>query len=181
MSEAQHQSADIAQAGAAMVAPVLIAPRVFEPDLCLRLIAHFDAAAPGGVRDLPLQDPELRRAVVNRIDRNLAPMVARALQFRATRLERHLITCRQAGEPPPYDVPLDPEGAPVRMACTIGLDVEPCQGGDFRFPEFGPRVYRAPMGGALVHSCSLPHETTPVTAGRRYAFVSLLYDTPGSR
>ena len=44
------------------------------------------------------------------------------------------------------------------------------------FPEFGQRTYRAPTGGAVVFSCSLLHEATPVTSGRRYAFLPFLYD-----
>jgi predicted 2-oxoglutarate/Fe(II)-dependent dioxygenase YbiX len=42
-------------------------------------------------------------------------------------------------------------------------------------PEFGRRVYRAPVGGAVVFSCSALHQVTPVTSGRRYAFLAFLY------
>jgi predicted 2-oxoglutarate/Fe(II)-dependent dioxygenase YbiX len=45
-----------------------------------------------------------------------------------------------------------------------------------RFPEFGSRLYAAPRGGAVVFSCSLLHEATPVTKGRRYMFLPFLYD-----
>jgi len=40
-----------AHAGAPMVAPVLIVPRVFEPEFCRRLIAYYDAegGTPSGV------------------------------------------------------------------------------------------------------------------------------------
>ena len=54
-------------------------------------------------------------------------------------------------------------------------------GGDLRFPEFGPRCYRPPTGGAVVFCCSLLHEVTPVTAGVRYAFLPFLYDEAGER
>ena len=63
-----------------------------------------------------------------------------------------------------------------RFAVTINLNAEDYEGGDLRFPEFGQRTYRAPTGGAIVFSCSLLHEATPVTAGRRYAFLPVLYD-----
>ena len=49
---------------------------------------------------------------------------------------------------------------------TINLNADDYEGGDLRFPEFGPRTYRAPTGGAVVFSCSLLHEATPVTRGR---------------
>ena len=37
------------------------------------------------------------------------------------------------------------------------------------------RTYRPPTGGAVVFCCSLQHEATPVTRGRRYAFLPFLY------
>ena len=49
------------------------------------------------------------------------------------------------------------------------------EGGDLVFPEFGRRRYRAPMGGAVVFSCGALHQVTPVTKGRRYAFLAFLY------
>jgi hypothetical protein len=42
-------------------------------------------------------------------------------------------------------------------------------------PEFGRRSYRAPVGGAVVFSCGALHQVTPVTRGRRYAFLAFLY------
>ena len=38
------------------------------------------------------------------------------------------------------------------------------------------RTYRPPTGGAVVFSCSLLHEATPVTKGLRYATLPFLYD-----
>jgi hypothetical protein len=36
-------------------------------------------------------------------------------------------------------------------------------------------VYRAPVGGAIVYSCGALHQVTPVTHGKRYAFVPFFY------
>ena len=58
---------------------------------------------------------------------------------------------------------------------TINLNGD-FDGGELRFPEFGTRTYRAPPGGAVVFGCGLLHEATPVTRGRRYAFLPFLYD-----
>ena len=55
------------------------------------------------------------------------------------------------------------------------------EGGDLQFPEFGRRTYRPPTGGAVVFSCSLLHEATPVTRGTRFAFLPFLYDEEGAR
>jgi predicted 2-oxoglutarate/Fe(II)-dependent dioxygenase YbiX len=49
------------------------------------------------------------------------------------------------------------------------------------FPEFGRRMYRPPVGGALVFSCGALHQVTPVTRGRRYAFLAFLYGEEDSR
>ena len=38
------------------------------------------------------------------------------------------------------------------------------------------RTYRAPTGGAIVFSCSLLHEATPVTKGERFVILPFLYD-----
>jgi hypothetical protein len=45
-----------------------------------------------------------------------------------------------------------------------------------RFREYGPVLYDAPVGGAVVFSCSLLHEAIPVTSGRRFMFLPFLYD-----
>jgi predicted 2-oxoglutarate/Fe(II)-dependent dioxygenase YbiX len=66
-----------------------------------------------------------------------------------------------------------------RFAVSINLNAEDFEGGDLRLPAFGPRTYRPPTGGAVVFSCSLLHEATPVTAGTRYAFLPFLHDEAG--
>jgi hypothetical protein len=40
---------------------------------------------------------------------------------------------------------------------------------------------RAPLGGAIVFSCSLLHEVTPVTQDRRCCTVPFLYDEAGEK
>ena len=67
-----------------------------------------------------------------------------------------------------------------RFACSINLNGG-FEGGDLRFPEYGPATYRPPLGGAVVFSCALMHEATRVTAGRRYAFLPFFYDEAGAR
>ena len=51
----------------------------------------------------------------------------------------------------------------------------------FAFPNMAARTYRAPTGGAVVFSCSMLHEATPVTKGKRYAFLPFLYDEDGAK
>jgi hypothetical protein len=61
-----------------------------------------------------------------------------------------------------------------RFAVTINLNHD-YEGGDLVFPEFGRRLDRAPMGGAVVFSCGALHQVMPVTKGRRFAFLAFLY------
>ncbi|HUB25447.1 MAG TPA: 2OG-Fe(II) oxygenase, partial [Tepidisphaeraceae bacterium] len=49
------------------------------------------------------------------------------------------------------------------------------EGGYLRFPEYGPNLYRPTGGGACVFGCSLLHEATDVTAGRRFVLLTFLY------
>jgi predicted 2-oxoglutarate/Fe(II)-dependent dioxygenase YbiX len=191
-------------AGVPLCAPVLIVPRVFEPQMCQRLIADYEAngGALSGVmrdvdgktvgvlddfkrrRDVNIADEELRRQLMLRLRRRLLPEIKRVYQFEATRLERYLVACYDAAEGGYFRPHRDNESlatAHRRFAVSINLNAEAFEGGDLRFPEFGPRTYRPPTGGAVVFCCSLQHEATPVTKGRRYAFLPFLYDEAGAR
>jgi len=111
-------------------------------------------------------------------------MIARAYQFQATRIERYIVACYDAAEGGFFHPHRDNETlgtAHRRFACSINLNAEEFEGGDLRFPEFGPRTYRPPTGGAVVFGCNLLHEATPVTRGRRYAFLPFFYDEEGQR
>lgn len=189
-------------AGAELYAPVLIVPRIFEPDLCRRLISLYEAhgGAPSGVmrdidgrtvgvlddfkrrRDVTVEDPDLKQILLAHISRRLVPEIAKVFQFEATRLERYLVACYDAAEGGYFRAHRDNETLATRhrkFAVSINLNAEEFEGGDLRFPEFGPRTYRPPTGGAVVFACGLQHEATPVTRGRRYAFLPFLYDEAG--
>jgi predicted 2-oxoglutarate/Fe(II)-dependent dioxygenase YbiX len=202
--EVQSLPAVADYAGVPLYAPVLIAPRILEPDICRRLIAHYEAVggAPSGVMrevdgktvgvlddfkrrsDAMVTDEELRKQVVLRLRRRLLPEIRRVFQFEATRLERHLVACYDSATGGYFRPHRDDETlatAHRRFAVSINLNAEAFEGGDLRFPEFGPRTYRPPTGGAVVFCCSLQHEALPVTKGRRYAFLPFLYDEAGER
>jgi len=107
----------------------------------------------------------------------------RAFQFKPTRMERYLVACYDAAEGGYFRPHRDNEtlGTAHRVfAVSINLNAEAFDGGDVRFPEFGQRTYRPPTGGAVVFSCSLEHDATPVTRGRRYAFLPFFYDEAGA-
>jgi predicted 2-oxoglutarate/Fe(II)-dependent dioxygenase YbiX len=67
-----------------------------------------------------------------------------------------------------------------RFAVSINLNAD-FEGGELRFPEYGARTYKPAPGAAVVFSCSLLHMVTPVTRGRRFAFLPFLYDEAAAR
>jgi predicted 2-oxoglutarate/Fe(II)-dependent dioxygenase YbiX/peroxiredoxin len=185
-------------------APVLEVPDVLDAALCRQLIdlfetgGHADSAFMRQVdgktryvtdhnhkqrRDHDIKDAAMQALLSGRVARHLKPAIRRAFQFEATRIERWIVSRydADAGHFRPHRDNTTPGTAHRRFAVTINLNAGDYTGGDLRFPEFGPRTYRAPTGGAIVFSCSLLHEATPVTAGQRYAFLPFLYDEEASR
>jgi len=189
-------------AGVPLHAPVLIAPRVFEPELCAQLIALHEARGGqfSGVmrdagdrtvmvmdelkkrRDVLVEDPGLQAALRERLERRLFPLIKRALGFKATRIERYVVSCYDAADGAVFHPHRDHTTmgtAHRKFACSLNLN-DDFEGGDLRFAEFGPTTCRPPAGGAVVFSCALLHEATPMRAGRRYAFLPFFYDEAGA-
>jgi predicted 2-oxoglutarate/Fe(II)-dependent dioxygenase YbiX len=183
-------------------APVLQVPYVFSAEFCRELIEGYakHGGAPSGFmrerdgktvhmldaahklrRDWRIDDVQIQNRITANILRVLIPPVQRCFQFSPTRIERHIVACyeAQAGHFRPHRDNTTKGTAHRRFAVTINLN-DDYDGGDLRFPEFGQRTYRAPLGGAIVFSCSLLHEASPVTRGKRYATLPFLYDEAGA-
>lgn len=190
-------------AGVAVHAPVLIAPRIFEPELCRELIArHAETnGQPTGVmrdrgdrthyvmdelksrRDVLISDPALVAEIRGRLEARLFPQIETGFSFGATRIERYLVSCYAADDGGVFHAHRDNTTygtAHRKFAASINLNAG-FEGGDLRFPEFGPAVYRPPVGAACVFACGLLHEATRVTVGRRYAFLPFFYDEAGAQ
>ena len=185
--------------GPESLAPVLLTPRIFEPAFCEQLIALYreTGGRPSGFMrevdgvttlmtdrdhkrrsDVMIEDEALQKQVVARLSRRLLPQIRKAFSFDATRIERYLVARYDAeagGFFRPHRDNTTKGTAHRRFAVSINLNSD-YDGGDLRFPEFGPRTWRPPPGGAVVFSCSLLHEATPVTRGERFAFLPFLYD-----
>jgi peroxiredoxin/predicted 2-oxoglutarate/Fe(II)-dependent dioxygenase YbiX len=189
-------------AGAPLNAPVLIVPRIFEPELCQRLIAlhQADGGRFTGVmrdqgertvavmdelkkrRDVVVDDPQLKALLRQRLEQRLFPLMTRGLGFTPTRIERYVVSCYDAADGAVFHPHRDSTTmgtAHRKFACSINLN-DGFEGGDLRFAEFGPKTWRPPTGGAAVFSCAVMHEARRVTHGRRYAFLPFLYDEAGA-
>lgn len=145
---------------------------------------HAGRLAGGRRRDFLIEDIGLQKQIQQRLHRRLVPEIAKAFQFRASRIERHIVARYDADEGGHFRAHRDntTKGtAHRRFAVTLNLNAESYEGGDLAFPEFGPQTYRAPTGGAVVFSCSLLHEARPVTKGARYCFLPFLYDDAAAR
>lgn len=186
-------------------APVLMVPNVLEPEFCRTLIDLYDADGghESGVmrevegrtklvldaafkvrRDFLVPDGPLAQQLLARLVRRLTPMVKRSFQYEATNVERLLVGCYDEADGGHFRAHRDDTTrgtAHRKFAVTLNLNAEEYEGGDLVFPEFGPRRYRAPTGTAIVFSCSLLHQVTPVTRGRRFALLPFLYDDASAK
>ncbi len=185
--------------GFEMPAPVMIVPNVFEPAFCKKLTDLYTAHGgtdSGFMREVDgrtvglidythkrrsdyiIEEDETLDSIQSRISRRLVPQIARWSNFQATRMERYIVACYRADESGHFRPHRDNTTAGTahrRFAVTINLNAD-FDGGELRFPEFGRRTYKPPLGAGLVFGCSLLHEVVPVTRGVRYAFLPFLYD-----
>ena len=185
-------------AGVPMFAPALMVPRVFSFELCDFLVQFYEAQ--GGVdsgfqfdisgktatlsdhrlkrrSDVPVAAPEIRDLVRGQIVRRVIPEIERYFQFQATRMDRYVIACYDSAVGGHFHRHRDNVNAGAqhrRFALSINLNSK-FEGCDLSFPEFGRKTYRPPEGGAVVFSCGALHQVTPVTKGKRYAFLAFLY------
>jgi predicted 2-oxoglutarate/Fe(II)-dependent dioxygenase YbiX/peroxiredoxin len=190
--------------GIEIMAPVLFLPRVIEPELCRHLISLYEAQ--GGLesgfmrevdgrtvgindpavkrrKDYNIEDRDLISALRARFLRRVVPEIAKVHQFKATRMERYIVSCYAAEDGGHFSAHRDNTTrgtAHRRFAVSVNLN-DDFEGGEVSFPEYGPRSFKAPPGGAVVFSCSLLHKVSKVTKGRRFAFLPFLYDDTAAR
>ena len=189
------------QPWARMPPPVLMLPRLFEPDLCRTLIGMFDEArsidlgfmrtdpvtgqsirvsnpAVKRRRDCMIEDPRMRSLLAAHMAQRLLPEIRKAFQFDARYIERYLVARYQADDGGFFRAHRDDttrSTAHRRFAVTVNLN-DDYEGGELIFPEFGRQLFRPAIGGAVVFSCSLLHEARPVLRGTRYCFLPFLHD-----
>ncbi len=195
--------ADPPQPGQLMhhAAPALIVPNVLDQDTCKALIARWhdegheegktqsrDASGRDVVqtehsvkkrRDHRIRDQALSRDLANLIGRRIAPELNKAYLLPSFRFDAFVITCYDADRGDcfrPHRDNTTRETQDRMFALTLNLNTGEFEGGGLRFPEYGPTLYSPPAGGAILFSCSLIHEATPPTKGRRFTLLSFLRD-----
>ncbi|MEM9235005.1 MAG: redoxin domain-containing protein, partial [Pseudomonadota bacterium] len=172
--------------GLGVEAPIMMLPNVFEPAFCERLISLYKEK--GGEesgfmverdgktvavldnehkrrQDHWITDQEIIKAANARIHRRIVPQIKKAYQFNASKIERHIVAHYGAdtgGHFMPHRDNTTPGTAHRRFAVSINLN-DGFEGGGVGFPEFGPRYYAPPAGGAVIFSCSLLHTVSRVT------------------
>ena len=185
-------------AGVPMSAPALLVPRVFSFGICDFLTQFYETqgAVDSGFQfdvdgktvtlsdwrlkrrsDVAVGVPEVRELIRDHIVRRLVGPIERYFQFKVTRMDRYIVACYDSAVAAHFHRHRDNINAGAqhrRFALSINLNKD-FEGGDLMFPEFGRKTYRPSEGGALVFSCGALHQVTPVTRGKRYAFLAFMY------
>ena len=179
-------------------APVLFIPRVFDAAFCEGLIAHFEetGGTPSGTayiegdkalwkpdpsvkmrRDVYLETGPWVDKVKDALVRRVLPEIQRCFNFQVTQHEVFKLIRYDAGAGY-FHAHRDNESRDTRhrrFAMTLNLNTGAYEGGALRFPEFGPDLYVPERGDAVIFSCSLLHEVTPVTQGSRYGLLGFFF------
>lgn len=187
------------------LAPVLMIPRVFGKKFCRALIDvfHDRGHEESGVYSLEqgelrhqvdhsmkkrfdhyVRDKDITAEISRRMARRVLPEIEKAFCYRVTRLEEFKIACYRASEKGYFRAHRDnfsPQTVHRRFALTLNLNSDDYEGGELRFPEYGPHLYKPATGEAIVFSCSLLHEAMDVTIGERYVLLAFLYGEDGAR
>lgn len=186
-------------------APVLLIPDVLPPGVCARMIevwetqgnedSGFMRQVEGKTVGMLDYDHKIRRdhfvrrgsetdALLKKyIGPRVIPEIEKAFNYQATRYEDFRIACydsARGGYFRPHRDNTTDGTAHRRFAMSLLLN-DGYDGGNLRFPEFGGHLYKPDAGGAVIFSCSLLHEATDVTAGRRFVLLSFLYGEAEAR
>ncbi len=198
LAECTSRAALLSPVPGSAQAPVLIIPDVLDKAHCERLIARWETGEryEGGVSSgeyganvpikkvksredvaLPDHGPEAQE-LFGLFRRRVFPEIKRAFGFQVTRAEPLRLGCYHAADGGHFNAHRDdttPFSAHRRFAMSLALDNDAYEGGYVRFPEYGPQLFRAGTGAAVVFAVSMLHEVTLVTAGRRFIVLCFFY------
>ncbi len=174
------------------MAPVLVLPRVFEPDFCTQLIrlwgkgdhkdsgvssryGNVDMAALKRTEDYTIVEPMMLKAVSDRLAYRIGPELTKVFAFdREFTFDSHVVLSYSAEGQHFFAAHRD-NGAPTTAdrAFAVSLNLnDDFEGGELVFPEYAGVRVSPPAGAAAVFSCALLHKVGPVTRGRRYVLTT---------
>jgi hypothetical protein len=181
-------------------APILVFPRLFEPEFCDKLVGLYEKGQSRNSgfmrnnveifdnafkrrRDFFVEDHAAREIILKRISVCVIPEIRKLFFMQVTRMERYLIGCYAADEEAHFRPHRD-NGQPVtahrRFALSVALN-DDYDGGELIFPEYNQRPHKVGKGWCIVFPCAILHAVTRVTRGRRYVFLPFLYDEAGAK
>jgi predicted 2-oxoglutarate/Fe(II)-dependent dioxygenase YbiX len=173
-------------------APVLVLPRVFEPDFCGQVIRlwhkgdHQDSGVSSrygnvGVAELKrtedymIVEPMMQKTISDQLAYRIGPELAKAFAFdREFTFDAHVILSYSAEGNHFFSAHRD-NGAPTTAdrAFAVSLNLnDDFEGGELVFPEYSAVRISPPLGAAAIFSCSVLHEALPVTRGRRFVLTT---------
>jgi predicted 2-oxoglutarate/Fe(II)-dependent dioxygenase YbiX len=174
------------------IAPVLVLPRVFEPEFCTQVIGlwkkgdHQDSGVSSrygnvGVvklkrtEDYMVVEPMMQKAISDRLAWRIGPELTKGFAFnREFTFDAHVVLSYSAEGKHFFGAHRD-NGAPTTAdrAFAVSLNLnDDYEGGELIFPEYAGVRVRPPAGAAAVFSCSVLHEALPVTLGRRFVLTT---------
>ncbi len=178
--------------------PVLVLPRLISREHCARLIDIWEGSQrfTGGVANSEGQRNQVDRSFKVREDialgdleapaqelfaifrKRLFPEIRKAFSFHVSRAETLRLGCYDSEAGGLFKAHRDDTAPAVRhrrFAMSLFLNAGEYEGGYLRFPEYGPQLYNPQAGSAVVFSCSLLHDVTPVTSGRRFGLFGFFH------
>lgn len=192
LADSVRSNGGAGQVIATPMAPVLVLPRVFEPEFCTQVIRLWQKGdhKDGGVssrygnvgvdelkrtEDYMVSEPMMQKAISDRLAYRIGPELTKAFAFdRQFAFDAHIVLSYSADGRHFFGAHRD-NGAPTTAdrAFAVSLNLnDDFDGGELIFPEYAGVKVSPPAGAAAVFSCSVLHEALPVTRGRRFVLTT---------
>jgi predicted 2-oxoglutarate/Fe(II)-dependent dioxygenase YbiX len=192
LADSVRSNGGAGQVIASPMAPVLVLPRVFEPDFCAQVIRlwekgdHQDSGVSSrygnvGVAELKrtedyrVSEPLMQKAISDRLAFRVGPELTKVFAFdRQFAFDAHVVLSYSADGQHFFGAHRD-NGAPTTAdrAFAVSLNLnDDFDGGELVFPEYAGIKVSPPAGAAAVFSCSVLHQALPVTRGRRFVLTT---------
>jgi hypothetical protein len=166
--------------GLCLTAPVMLLPGILDSDDCGRLLNLISRSGPAN-GFVPVEDADLAAQIHKTLLRRIGPEVEKAFAFDDFAIEALALRWNEGALSGASDCRreiTDPAVQGRSFSLILDLASEAYEGGDIRFPEYGPHVYRPGTGGGLVYSGTLLRELRPVSTGRRSLLTAVLRRAP---